>query len=586
MGEYTLMTEQSSLILDDPLVLHQQLDAALTRIRDLEHQVNETCATHEELQRAYACLKEEYLALKRLMFGPRRERLPEDPNQQYLVDPGAPVLDPPEVGTTDPVQTPARPQRRKGHGRCALPEHLPRQEVVHDIPDGDRRCACGRDKTAIGEDVTERLDYIPGRLVVVRHRYPKYACSSCKNGVTAAPTVSGPIPGGLPEAGLLAEVIVSKFAEHLPLYRQQDIRQQDILARNGIVLARSTLCGWLAQSAERLRPLVELMEREVLQSHVIQADETPVPVLDPTRTSTRNGYLWVKCGDQHHPYSVYDYTDSRSHDGPAAFFRNYRGYLQTDTYVAYETVVQGSNGRITAVGCWAHARRDFFDARHNQPRQVSYVLGLIEQMYEVEADIKSRTADERLAARQERSVPVLARLETYLRGQKPSALPKSQYGQAIGYALNQWDALCRYTQDGRLEIDNNATERTIRPCAISRKNWLFFGSDRGGETAAILFSILAGAKRHLIEPFAYVRAVLIALCSGQADLRPLLPDIWIQAHPEHVLQYRRAEASAAEERRKRRRARRRIKEPLVEPELPSANGTAANTPEPSKAGPS
>jgi transposase len=569
MSEYSLMTEHTASIPNDPARMREQLDASHARIRDLEHQLEETCSTAEELQRAFACLKEEYLALKRLMFGPRRERLPEDPNQQHLFDPGAPPLVP-ETPDADQDQSSSGRRRRKGHGRRALAEHLPREETIHDVPEDERRCACGEDKTSIGEDVTERLDYIPGRLVVVRHHYPKYACSKCKNGVTSHPTVPGPIPGGLPEAGLLAQVIVSKFFAHLPLYRQQDI-----LARNGIFLPRSTLCGWLAQSAQVCRPLVELMDCEILRSHVIQADETPVPVLDPDRTSTRTGYLWARRGDLDHPYTIYNYTDSRGHEGPAAFLRNYRGFLQTDGYSAYDTVVRKSNGRIIALCCWAHARRKFFDARLSQPREVPYVLGLIEQLYEVETEAKGWSAEHRLAARQARSVPVLARLEAYLRGQRGEALPMSKYGEAIGYVLNRWDEMCRYTTDGCLEIDNNATERTIRPCAISRKNWLFFGSDRGGETAAILFSILANARRHLIEPFAYVRALLIASCSRPVDWQSLLPDVWIKAHPEHVLRYRRDEATAAEERRRRRRARRPARKPLVEPEPVATRASAS-----------
>jgi transposase len=562
------MTEHVRTIPDGPARLQEQLEAAQARISDLEHQLDELAATAEERERSFACLKEEYLALKRLMFGPRRERLPEDPNQQYLFDPGAPLLVPTEPADADGAESSARKRRAQGHGRSALPEHLPRKDEPHDVPEEERVCACGGTKTKIGEDVTERVDYQPGKLFVVRHIYPKYACSKCKDGVTSAPTVVGPIPGGLPEAGLLAQVIVSKFAEHLPLYRQQDI-----LARNGVFFARSTLCGWLAQSAELLRPLDDLMKSEALQSDVIQADETPVPVLDPTRDSTRQGYLWAKLGDHNHPYTVYNYTDSRSRDGPMAFFKDYEGYLQTDAYTAYEAVVESSKGRIIAVGCWAHARRKFFDARTNQPREAHYVLGLIEQLYEVEEQIKSCTPEQRLAARQERSVPVLERLGSYLRTQQPGALPKSKYGEAIGYALNQWDALLRYTTDGRLEIDNNTTERTIRPCAIGRKNWMFFGSDRGGETAAILFSILASAKRHLIEPFAYVRALLIAFCSGTVDLRSLLPDTWIAAHPEHVLRYRREEAAAAERHRQRRRARRRAKKRAVSEPPSHASGS-------------
>jgi transposase len=465
---------------------------------------------------------------------------------------------PPSVseGPADPepaAGSPA-PRRRKGHGRREIPDHLPRQEVRHDVAPYERVCSCGREKAQIGEDVTEQLDYVPGKLVVLRHVYPKYACSCCKDGVTSPEPAANPIERGLAAPGLLAFVLVSKFSEHLPLYRQQDV-----LGRHGIFLARSTLCGWLAQCAQLLRPLVELMRRRSLQSHVIQADETTVQVLDSTRDSTRTGYFWAYVGDGDHPYTVYVYRDSRSHEGPAEVLKNYRGYLQTDAYSAYETVVAKSGGRIIPVGCWAHTRRNFFDARLNQPREVHHVLGLIAQLYDIEDAIRLKSPDERLAVRSEQSVPILDRLETYLRDQQKTALPKSQYGQAIVYALNHWDELRRFTQDGHLEIDNNTVERTLRLCAISRKNWLFVGSDRGGETAAICFSILAGAKRHRIEPLAYVSAVLKAQSSPEVDLESLLPDVWIAAHPEHFLTYRRDEAEAAAIARRRRRERRRAK---------------------------
>jgi transposase len=286
-------------------------------------------------------------------------------------------------------------------------------------------------------------------------------------------------------------------------------------------------------------------------------DETPVPVLDRSRDSTRQGYIWTTLGDRAHPYTTLHCTVSRRRDGPAAFLKGFTGYLQTDAYPSYESVVNRSAGKILAVGCWAHVRREFFDARHNQPREVHYVLGLIAQLYDVEDEVRGRTDQERLAARQERSLPVLKRLEEYLREQQGLTLPMSQFGKAINYALNQWEALLLYASDGRLEIDNNSSERTLRPCAIGRMNWLFFGSDRGGETAAILMSILASAKRHGIEPFAYVRQLLIALSSADVDLRSLLPDVWIAAHPEHFLQYRRDEAETAARARKRRREKRR-----------------------------
>jgi transposase len=561
------MTEHLDTIPNDLPTCQERLRAALQRLHDLESllhdlecQLDHTCATTEELQRSYACLKEEYLALKRLLFGPRRERLPDDPGQGHLFDTEPLASTPPEPAASDPGD-PAPAKHRKGHGRRPIGDHLPRRDVLHDVPEEDRTCTCGRAKTKIGEDVTEQLDYIPGKIEVLRHIYPKYACSCCKDGVTTAPTASGPIAGGLAAPGLLAYVVVSKFVEHMPLYRQQDE-----LARANILISRSTLCGWLEQCAQLFKPLVELMHKEVLKSEVIQGDETPVPVLDRSRDSTRKGYIWSTIGDRAHPYTTFHYTDSRSRDGPAEFLKGYAGYLQTDAYASYESVVNASAGKIIAVGCWAHVRREFFDARHNQPREVHYVLGLISQLYDVEDEVRGRSDEERLAARQERSLPVLKRLEEYLREQQGLALPKSQFGKAINYALNQWEALLLYASDGRLEIDNNSSERTLRPCAIGRKNWMFFGSDRGGETAAIIMSILASAKRHRIEPFEYVRQLLIALSSADVDLRSLLPDIWIAVHPEHFLQYRHDEAEAAARARERRRAKRRAKSRSGSPE--------------------
>jgi transposase len=556
------MTEHIDPIPDDLPTCQQRLRALLERFHDLERQLEEFVATTEELERSYACLKEEYLALKRLFFGPRRERLPEAAGQLQLFHADAPPsLSDDSAAPVPDEELPAR-KRRKGHGRREIPDHLPRTDVPHDVPREARVCECGREKVRIGEDVTEQLEYEPGKLFVFRHIYPKYACSCCKDGVTSAEPVANPIERGLAGPGLLAYVLVNKFSDHLPLYRQQDV-----LSRHGIFLARSTLCGWMAQCAQRLRPLVELMQQRVLQSDVINADETPVPVLDPTRDSTRTGYFWTYISPGDHGYTVYDYRDSRSREGPAEILKDFRGYLQTDAYASYESVVLESAGRIIPVGCWAHARREFFDARLNQPREVHYVLGLIAQLYDIEDEVRLASPDERLAARQKRSVPILDRLETFLREQQAEALPKSQFGKAIGYALNHWPELRRFAENGVLEIDNNTSERTLRLCAIGRKNWMFVGSDRGGETAAICFSILANAKRCRIEPFAYVRALLIAISSEEADLESLLPDVWIAAHPEHVLTYRRDEAEAAANARRRRRAIRRAKtrEPTLSP---------------------
>jgi len=540
---------------DDLSACQELLLAAFQRLRDLERQLEEFVATTDELKRAYACIKEEYLALKRLFYGPRRERLAEAPGQQHLFDDDVAPPPPAELApAAADEETRSRKRTKKGHGRRPIPDHLPRRDVPHDVSPEERVCGCGRDKARIGEDVTEQLEYEPGKMFVLRHIYPKYACSCCKDGVTSAEREASPIAGGLAGPGLLAYVMVSKFSEHLPLYRQQDV-----LGRHGIYLTRSTLCGWLAQCAQILLPLVELMRKRVIESGLINADETPVRVLDRQFDSTRKGQFWTYISPGDHGYTIFKYTDSRSRNGPAEFLADFHGYLQTDAYSSYESVVLASAGRIIPVGCWAHARRKFFDARLNQPREAHYVLGLIAQLYDIEDTIRLLGPDERKTVRQEKSVPLLDRLEAYLREQKAVALPKSLYGQAIAYVLNRPADMRRYTEDGRLEIDNNKSERTLRICAIGRKNWMFLGSDQGGETAAICFTILANAKRYQIEPFAYVRALLIALSSDQVDLESLLPDVWIAAHPEQVLQYRRDEAEAAANTRRRRRALRREK---------------------------
>ena len=354
-----IMTEHIDPIPDDLPTCQERLRAVLEQLhqmerqlRDLERQLDETCATTDELQRSYACLKEEYLALKRLFFGPRRERLPEVPGSntssmttcRYLSRRKQPI-------PRRPRNCPAC-KRRKGHGRRPIPDHLPREDVLHDISPEERVCDCGREKARIGEDVTEQLDYEPGKMWVWRHIYPKYACSCCKDGVTSAEPVANPIARCLAGPGLLAYVMVSKFSEHMPLYRQQDV-----LSRHGIFVARSTLCGWMAQCAQLLRPLVELMQQRVVQLDVINADETPVRVLDRTRNSTRKGQFWTYITPGDHGYTIYVYRDSRSRDGPAEFLKDFRGYLQTDAYGAYESVVLESGGRIIPVGCWAHARR-------------------------------------------------------------------------------------------------------------------------------------------------------------------------------------------------------------------------------------
>ena len=535
------------LVPDDLIACQQALIETHDQLLDTHRTLQESVAAHQSLAERYESLLAELQLLKRFVYGPRRERFVEDPRQQHLFEPETtPALVPEPLVIPEHTVTP-----RPGHGRQPLPRHLPRQRIEHDLPEEQKRCGCGRLKTQIGEDVSEQLEYIPASLFVREHVYPKYACPCCKDGVASSAPVAQPIEKGMPGAGLLAYVIVSKYHDSLPLYRQQDI-----LARQGVELSRSTLCGWMRESAELLFPLYELFKQRVLSSHVLWTDDTPTPVLDPLQDKTRTGRFWAYLGDLLNPYTVYDFTLSRRRDGPAEFLKNFRGYLHADAYGGYDGIYLNSNNTIWEVACWAHARRKFFDARHTAAAHAPAMLALIGQLYAVEERARTLSVEDRHALRQAESVPVLDRIEGWLEERSLSALPKSLFGQAVGYARNQWQALRRYTADGRLSIDNNQSERTLRLQAIGRKNWLFLGSERGGQTAAVLFSVLASAKRHYVEPWSYLRDVLNQLAESPTDLTPLLPDEWLKAHPEARLEYRKRESEQAQAAKRHRRERR------------------------------
>jgi hypothetical protein len=340
----------------------------------------------------------------------------------------------------------------------------------------------------------------------------------------------------------------------LPLYRQEDF-----FTRHGLHIARSTQCDWVQAAAELLRPLYERQKELLLQSPVLWTDDTPVTVLSAGPEGSRTGRFWTYIADEY-PYSVYDFTESRARDGPASFLRGFEGYLHADAYSGYDQIYLGSNDAIREVACWAHARRKFFDGIHSSPREVHQILEWIRQLYDVEERARTWTAAARAALRQHEAEPVLDRIEAYLTQLARRALPKSVLAKAASYALNQWQALRRYTTDGRLSIDNNVSERTLRHQAIGRKNWLFLGSRQAGPRAAVLFTILAGAKRHRIEPWTYLRELLLRLHDDDSRLDEMLPDTWAATHPEAVLTYRleesRRKAAAQSTRRRHARANR------------------------------
>jgi len=496
--------------------------------------------------RTIESLQHQLQQLLRRYYGRSAERI--DPQQLLLFEklleqlaPSTPTVPP------APASEPAPPRPApNGHGRRRLPADLPRQKVIHDLPEEEKPCpCCGRMRHVIGQETSEQLDYVPAKLTVIEHVRLKYGCRACEQQaaeggpqIAVAEKPLAPIEKGLAAPGLLSYVIVSKYSDHLPLYRLERI-----LERHGIQIARSTLCDWMAQCALVLHPLYDLMADRVLLSKVIHTDDTPVDVLDKRLAATRTGRFWVYLGDKNHPYVVFTYTPSRSRDGPMEFLKGWgkdeRVYLQADAFGGYDGIYRGeAGGQVVEVACWAHGRRKFYDARHADAAISTQALAYIRLLYDVE-DLARQSAErnktdlalERYRLRQEKSVPLLEQFKSWLESQQAQAggpvLPKSPMGQAIGYVFNQWEALKVYTTDGDLNIDNNASENALRRVALGRKNWLFCGSDNGGNTAAVLFSLIATCGRHKIDPFAYLRDVLDRISATPVSQLPwLLPDQW------------------------------------------------------------
>ena len=428
---------------------------------------------------------------------------------------------------------------RPGHGRQPLPAHLPRERVVYDVAEADRPCpSCGGPRVCIGEQVSEQLDYRPASYFVIQHARKTYSCRSCdgpseRRFATAGPAVVGPIPKGLPGPGLLAHLLTCKYADHLPLHRLQGI-----VARSGVWLSRSTLCDWMASAAALLGPLVALMRDRVLRSRVIHSDDTSVPFLERGRDKARDGHLWVYIGDRDHPYVVFDFTAHYRRDGPEQFLKGYAGYLQADALAQYEGLF--ATGEVFHVACNAHARRRFVEAQASAPAEAEEALTYIRKLYRVERALAGQFAADDDAGRQQyrsaQTAAVREEFHTWLAVQRARALPKSPLGEAVGYALSNWDALMRYTDQGYLAIDNNLSERTLRQVVLGRSNWQFCGSAEGGRTAAVLYSVVGTCKHLGIDPFAYLRDVLPALFgfgenSGDSALADVLPDVWQRRQP-------------------------------------------------------
>ena len=545
-GSHALLRTQRQQFVEQ----RQEVELLRAQHRQLVEQLQEQTRLRERLEY-------QFQLLLRRFTGRSAEKM--DKNQlalfEKLLEQLAPTTSTPSAAEPAPETASVTSKTPSaGHGRRQIPADLPRERVIHDLPEEEKPCpCCGQMRCVIGKEVHEKLDWVPAKIKVIEHVRLTYACKACEQAaaesgpqIATAELPLSPIEKGLAEPGLLAHVIVSKYSDHLPLHRLERI-----LERHGIDIARSTMCDWMRDCAQLIKPLYTIMVKEVLESKVIHTDDTSVQVLDKNLSETRTGRFWVYLGDAHHPCTVFTHTATRERDGPMTFLQGWGkdkpAFLQADAYGGYDGIHKGeAGGKVIEVACWAHCRRKFYDAQGSDAAGSAQALAYIRLLYDVEDRAREQFENQspgeearslsaiRLALRQELAVPRLRQFKVWLESQQAQnggpVLPKSPMGAAITYALNQWEALCVYTTDGDLAIDNNASERALRRIAVGRGNWTFLGSENGGHTAAILFSFIATCDRHKVNVFDYLRDVLTRIAAHNSTrLAELLPDRWQQA---------------------------------------------------------
>jgi transposase len=464
-------------------------------------------------------LKSELDKIKRMLFGSKSERFVPEVNPLQATLPFEEEIKLAEKPVPQEIISYTRDKKKNSEhiptGRLPLPKHLERIPIIIE-PQED---VTGLKK--IGEEITEELEYVTGKFIVKQYIRPKYVKQDGE-GILIGTLPSRPIDKGIPGPGLVAKVIHDKYVMHLPLYRQ--MQSYESLE---VKLALSTLTNWVSGGCNLLEPLYNNLYQQVLSQIYLQADETPIKVLDKDKKgTTHRGYYWV----YHAPLLkmvVFDYRQGRGREGPREFLKNFSGFLQTDGYAVYDIL---DNKKITLLGCMAHARRKFEEALSNDRIRVEYVLKLIQQLYDIERRAREQAldAEQRKALRQKESIPVLDDLYNWLQENVMQVLPQSAIGTAIAYSLSRWDKLKLYTQDGRLEIDNNLVENSIRPVAIGRKNYLFAGSHEGARRAAMIYSLLGTCKKNNVDPYVWLRDVLARLPDHKANqLYQLLPNNWV-----------------------------------------------------------
>ncbi len=563
----------------DAYEIPEELGSCQSLLVELQRQLRELLAhrdesdkTSEELHSTVESLRQERDELKltiqqllHRLYGHRSEKLKEGLGQQHLEFGEGPEAATSAADTANEIET-VLVQRRKKRPKDPkprseqFPPHIERRDELIDVPPDDRVGLI-----EIGRDVTERLEIERPKLWVRRIIRPKYA----RPGVPLAGITQQPPPIALVEGGrfgfsFVADVLFNKYTIHLPLYRQQDIYSQ-----SGWVPSRSTLCQIVSSAAEVLQPLADHMRLKVLLSDLIATDDTTVTLLTPgLGKGSLTAHLWLYSSPEAEPYNVFDFTDSHEAEpGPDKFLKLFRGTLLADAYAGYVRLDAKTDERIVHAACHAHARRDFYELRTHNPRLVNQVLAIYQLLYDVEDRAREFSAEERRALRQLESKPLMERLRGVLDGDEArKVLPRSKLGQALGYVRNQWTALSRFLDDGRIPIDNNAVERDLRAVAIGRKNWMFVGSREAGARTATILSVVSSAARHCLDVWSYLVDVLERLAiraaappSGTDDLDLLLPDRWKATHPEAVRTFREKErlevASAKKERREERRQR-------------------------------
>ncbi len=584
-GRNEALSKASDKLRKENARLQQENAAQRATIKHLQSVDAERQKTLEALHAQVELLSEQIALLKKSLFAPRRERFIPSPDQKLLFEPQ--LLDEPgdseDSDETAPEvsedeELPAGRKRRRKRKRFEFPQCLPVKRFEHPLSPEELACPCGCGlRTVISEAISRQLEYIPPSAYVAEHVRYTYGCQASRDGSLIVTSSKPPAINekGLFGASTVAWLAQSKFERHLPLYRLQE----ELHAAARMWFGRSVLSTSLFRTAERLKPLRDLIHRQVLESFYVRADETTARVLRPGTGATELIYLWIYVGDDDHPYQLFDYRLTRSRAGPQEILAGFEGGLLTDGHSAYTSLVKESDGRLVDLGCWAHARRKFDESCAVTTHPLAHeALAWIWELYDIEDRLADAAPAERQRVRQRESVPILGQLHPRLTAVQPTVRPSSKLYEAIGYLLNRWDAMTRFTTNGLYAIDNNQAERSIRPAVIGRKNYQFFGGDRGGEAGCIWYTLIQSARRNHVRVLPYLNDVLVQLPRivpeylrvGDAptsfeslspqqmdDLARLLPDRWLQEHPEHRSAERQRELEAETAKRRKRRRHRR-----------------------------